>query len=149
DCVGPDELSNLPAQITRLEVACLGEYSRSSRRLSRYSSLVEFSADELSDDIDFRALPERLTRLSLGATSSTNSSTIKHLKNLKDLSLNLRPGPGGSAVPGSPEENLSSLDVADLPQTLTRLKLANLRLDHPEDLTRLNKLEELTVDRYN
>ena len=70
------------------------------------------------------------------------------MKALRDLSLNFRPGTGGSDVAGGVAENLSAVNVNDLPRSLTRLQLANLTLTNGAELANLEDLLELTVDRY-
>lgn len=148
-CSEADELKPLPKNIERLEVPCLSGYSKAARILQQYKALTSFTALELSNDIDFKKLPDTLTELAIGATSSTNAQTIAHLQKLTDLTLDFMPGTGGSDVPGSVEENLTILDVNNLPRGLNTLQVFNLRLHSAADLARLGNLRELTVDGYN
>jgi hypothetical protein len=149
DCITTDDLRLLPTDLRRLAITCLSEFPRVVRYLRRFRALQSFVGLELSDDIDFTGLPQPLKELAIGATSSADPGSINKLAELTDLSLDFRPGTGSSDVPGGVDENLTIVDVKELPRSLTKLRVTNLRLAHAEALASFDGLLELTVDRYN
>lgn len=147
-CLDAPELKDLPAGLRRLSLACLSQFSKAVRNLRRFASIEGFTGLELSDDINFRGLPAALKQLAVGSTSG-DASTVAQLPKLTELSLDFTPGTGGSDVPGRVDENLTIIDVKDLPRSLTKLQLTNLTLYNAPDLAKLDGLLELTVDHYN
>lgn len=157
DCgISVDDLKSLPQGLRSLALPCLGEFPKATKLLRRFPSLSTFTALELSDEVDFKLLPGTLKRLAIGVAPAALSETAIPLKELQELTLDLTSDTGGSERPGSAartnepvEANVEVIDIKDLPRSLTKLRLTNLRLAHAEGLAAYDGLVELTIDHYN
>jgi hypothetical protein len=159
DCGGQDDdLKSLPSGLNRLALGCAGEFRRIANIIQRFRSLSALTVlQPAGDEVNFNVLPATLKRFATAvAPPYISTLSLVKLGKLQELSLDLTPGTGSSELPSQAartrdpvEANLYDVDVKDLPRSLTKLRLTNLRLTHAKDLVTLNSLVELTVDHYN
>jgi hypothetical protein len=152
-------LASLPSGLNRLALGCAGEFRKIANIIQRFRSLTAFTVLQPGgDEVNLNLLPTTLKQFAIAvAPTYISELNLVKLRMLRELSLDLTAGQGNSELPSQAaltkdpvEANLFyDIDVKTLPRSLTKLRLTNFRLRHPEDLATLNGLVKLTVDHYN
>lgn len=142
-------LRTLPLQLTAVAIDGFDDSeAKGMTPFQRFKHLRRLSVGDLVS-VDFKQLPRNLEELSVGAALKENDDALSEMKDLRELTLDLRPGTGGADSRPSGEIFIGRFSASVLPSSLVRLHLTNLEIEDGETLGALDHLTELAIDQMN